>query len=49
MKKILMTLRLREDLLAALKERALTENRTLSNLVETLLAREALPTLKAKP
>lgn len=49
MKKVLMTLRLREDLLAALKERALAENRTVSNLVETLLAREVLPTLKDKP
>lgn len=49
MKKVLMTLRLREDLLVALKERALAENRTVSNLVETLLAREVLPTLKDKP
>lgn len=41
MAKVLLSIRLGSDLMAALKARASRENRTVSNLIETLL-REAI-------
>lgn len=41
MAKVLLSIRLGADLMAALKSRAARENRTVSNLIETLL-REAV-------